>query len=289
MILYTNLKHNMLSVIRKCVKNNTKSSTEMTKIHLNILNVINNQDINIINKLEIIDNILVPFKRQLSIDRQDFICNQIATYIREYPYVLKINPNTNILDIGGGNGNVLSFLGHKYDISASQLVCLEEQDNITDKSFTYDFSHKNISYKFWDNISDIESQKFDIIICMVSIHHMTDKFIKDKLIPSIKQWASPNAVLLIKEHDIQDSLTFNITLWEHHLYHILETKTLNSEQYLSSFIGNFKSKSEIEELIKSSLNGELIQTFTNVFQPVQSQFKNTTPSKLYWNLYKLET
>jgi len=158
MILYTNLKHNMLSVIKKCVKNNTKSSTEMTKIHLNILNVINNQDINIM----------------LSIDRQDFICNQIATYIREYPYVLKINPNTNILDIGGGNGNVLSFLGHKYDISASQLVCLEEQDNITDKSFTYDFSHKNISYKFWDNISDIESQKFDIIICMVSIHHMTD-------------------------------------------------------------------------------------------------------------------
>ena len=75
--------------------------------------------------------------------RQDFIIDKLNTYLNsKYPYL--VQNNCKIVDIGGGNGNVISGLKDKLNVMTNKedFICVE---TLTDWTETYEFNNTTIS------------------------------------------------------------------------------------------------------------------------------------------------
>lgn len=223
--------------------------------------------------------------------RQDYISQNILTHII-IPYCNKLDPKRDnidgltIMDIGGGNGNVLHALNKSLKLPASQCICLETD---VDWLEPYERPHTNITYQFWDhNHIPIEADhSVDIALCMVSLHHMTDDTIS-RVITEVKRLLKPGGLLLIKEHDASSNMFF--MHWEHYLYHILECahkgKIIDPDTYMKQSIHNFKPKSAWKWLIETetSYNLEWQASIDRLLTgPYKMDEKNVT--RLYWDIY----
>lgn len=220
-------------------------------------------------------------------NRQEFITEKIFNYmsrINNLENNLKNNSQLSILDIGGGNGNVLSKLKNKIE-SPSDFICLETKTDWFEK---YKYDNSNIIYKFWDNqVFPVKDHSVDIVLCMVALHHMEDETIRN-VIKETYRILKPGGYFIIKEHDAnQESLPY--IEWEHHLYHVLDCgfndKLVETDSYLNQVITkyNFKDKKEWEEMITSS-NFQLKSRLNRFLeQPFKEEDKN--PSNLYWDIY----
>jgi len=281
----------MFKVINKIIRQPEGVSIDDHKDKLSyIINTIESESYGLKEKIKLIDESLKKYKRPTKTDRQEFIFNKLSNWFNEYILTKKKEPTNSfsILDIGGGNGYILSKFGEKYDLDPNNLVCLESKNGHTE--FSYDYNLSNIKYCFEPNVLLNNEEGFDIIICMVSLHHMSNEYIQNVIIPLVKLKLKDTGVLLIKEHDAYSPEVIQRIHWEHHLYNIIDTSSLvDVDTYLRNYIGNYKSKSELENLLED--NGFCyLYTFSNIFEHVNKSFSgedNKTPTKLYWQLYKI--
>lgn len=274
----------MLQVVDKLVKQHHNiSQTLHKKVQNLIVNIITSNKYINEEKLFHIDELLTNYKRPLSADRQDFIL-QILTALLEP--IVNNNSEFSILDIGGGNGYILSQLGKHFNLNKANLICLENKEESNEFKYTYNL--KSIEYCFEPNNLINSNKKFDLVICMVSLHHMNDEYIKTNILPLIKK----GTYLLIKEHDAYNEDIKERIDWEHHIYHILETSTILTKQkikdYLDNYVGNYKSKSEYQNMFEA--NGfQLVSTYNNLLeQQINNNFENKTVTKLFWQLYNMK-
>ena len=221
--------------------------------------------------------------------RQDFITDKMKQYLESY-YPKLVEDHCKIVDIGGGNGNVLSGLRDsiKGETRMEDFICVE---TLTDWNETYEFNNKNITYHFWKKDEtefnlNIEDNSVDIVLCMVSLHHMKDETI-DKVLKNVSRILKPSGRLFIKEHDSNKESAFYI-LWEHHLYHILDCaykgEVVDVDGYLCSNIYNFKSKEEWT-LTLDDLGFELVK-LKNRFLDGDIVKDDKNSSELYWGIYQ---
>jgi len=231
---------------------------------------------------KLVTNEFIKLKCVQDEKRQDFISSKIVNFIRQ----TQITELTRIVDIGGGNGNVLqqitSILG--FTEQTENFICVETK---TDWIETYDYSNKNISYLFWNNNSlQIEDNSVDYILCMVSLHHMTDATIETTL-KEINRILKPSGMLLVKEHDANQNSKKFIEL-EHYLYHIMDSayqyKFIDPDSYFENSIGNFKSIQEWRRLIEE-IGGLNRKITTNRFLNGPFVNDNKNVSNLYWDVY----
>jgi ubiquinone/menaquinone biosynthesis C-methylase UbiE len=217
-------------------------------------------------------------------NRQDFITTKIINYLYQLPKSTELDTDIEFVDIGGGNGNVLNQLATILDIKKDKVICVETNSDWVEN---YEYNHSNISYMFWDNTDlKIESNSVNCVLCMVSLHHMTDTTIHN-ILKEIKRILKPDGILLIKEHDT-NNISQKYIKWEHYLYHILDNAykydIINPEMYLETAIDNFKSKEEWQSIIETI--GELTwKERTNRF--LDGEFTNDpkNPTNLYWDIY----
>lgn len=267
----------MLHLVEKLVKQHPNISLQLHKKVQNlIVSVINSKKYTLDQKILHIDELLTNYKRPLSTDRQDYIANKLTSLL--VPIINK-NQGFRILDIGGGNGYILSYLGNKFGLKKENLICLENC-LVGETEFCYKFNMPNITYCFDPKQLTNNNNTFDLVICMVSLHHMSDDYINYCIMPLINS----GKYLLIKEHDTNNNEEVKQRIdWEHHLYHILETTTFLTPQsikkYLNSYIGNYKSKEEYESLFSEY---QLINTYNNLLE--NGCINSVT--RLFWQLYK---
>jgi ubiquinone/menaquinone biosynthesis C-methylase UbiE len=232
---------------------------------------------------EIVNTSVIIKKIAPDENRQEYIVDKLYNYIStRYNKTLS---DLKMVDIGGGNGNVVSGLADKMKGQKENYICLETK---TDWAETYKYDNQNITYQFWDNTKvPIADATMDVVLCMVTLHHMTDETIQTTL-TEIMRILKPGGLLLIKEHDYTPESKEYI-IWEHNLYHILDV-SVSSEQtpvdpakYFKNNINNFKGIQVWKDLIgKTGLNwnetfdrflvGELIKDDKNI-------------SNLYWDVY----
>lgn len=254
-------------------------------IHAKIAKILGYKTVAPADKLARVDALLsdAGLKQPIAADRQNFIFDRVGKHMHAH---LKLDAQTRILDIGGGNGNFLSFLGATYDIPKKNLVCLEQRPPEDTAAFHYAFDNENITYAFWD---DPPVGEFDIIICMVVLHHIPDAAIAETIMPFIDAHIAPGGYLLIKEHDARSPQTVAYINWEHHLYYLLEhTRRLTEADlasYLEGFVANYKSFADFCDLFRSH-RFKLVRIFNNVFDPQIAGFRNNSPTKLYWALFQ---
>jgi len=220
-------------------------------------------------------------------NRQDFITTKIINYLYQLPNSIistELDTNIRFVDIGGGNGNVLNQLATILDIQKDKVICVETSSDWVEK---YEYNNSNISYMFWDNTDlKIESNSVNCVLCMVSLHHMTDTTIHN-ILKEIKRILKPEGILLIKEHDT-NNISQKYIQWEHYLYHILDNaykyEVINPQIYLETAIDNFKSKEEWQTIIETI--GELTwKERTNRFLDGEFTTDPKNPTNLYWDIY----
>lgn len=194
--------------------------------------------------------------------------------------------NIKIVDIGGGEGYVLSNIGQALNINKQNLLCIEssnewyEEYNLINNSM--------INYVIWDNVNlPIVSNSVDVFILMVSMHHMSDEIINN-LLKNIKNIIKPSGIIIIKEHDCVSIDDKFIIDWEHHLYHLMMTNDLNKKKinkYTKNFVSNYKSKIRFDELFLANNFGSVVE-LNRFFKYDNTNTDIKNVSKLYWKIYK---
>jgi 2-polyprenyl-3-methyl-5-hydroxy-6-metoxy-1,4-benzoquinol methylase len=294
------VKQNKITIIntlvRKLLKSN-KLDPSYSDIVKYISKIIFNTDDNINN----ISGAIYNINKILSESKYKTLCenNPNHSYVADnLSNILKLsgfNSDIKILDIGGGEGDVIKKIGSNMGINNNNLYSLEELDSSWVEK--YNFSN-DINYIYWDNVSislntntlnthtDTKSY-FDVIICMVSLHHMNNETIQN-LILNINHLLKKDGLIILKEHDADSRDTMRIIDWEHHLYHILRSPDNMDmdtiDEYLNNFINNYKSKLGFDELFLSNGYVEISELNRNFTKFVEYDDANIT--KLYWKIYK---
>lgn len=212
---------------------------------------------------------------------RNFISKKVAIYILKKHYLKSMK----IADIGGGNGDVLKEVGQLLKLNKNNLYCVE---NISGWTETYNYSNQQyLQYIFWDNVTipTIKANSLDVVLIMVSLHHMSDLIIKD-LFKNLQILSKANSLLIIKEHDCQNSNDLYIINWEHHLYEITHRPNLSENdiiKYKANYVDNYKTKGYYDKLIHSYGYIDVVE-LNRLFEPIGEDAKN--PTNLYWKIYK---
>ena len=237
---------------------------------------------------------------------KEFICDRLIKYLnkrareqiklnKENDMPPALNKDTRIIDIGGGNGNLLHCFGEKFHIPKDNLVSIENG------SFEYTYTHgdtvtyKTLAPKDDNNIMNVSDQVFkgaDYILCMVTLHHMTDENIRST-IQFIKRHIKRGGYVLIKEHDADSQDTKCLINWEHHLYRLMEhvdgaMPDKEIQDYVDNvYIGNYKEEAYFDRLFASA-DFKLIKTLDHVMDPTKTGAKKweRNPTQLYWKVYQ---
>jgi len=248
---------------------------------------------------QIVRPVVIFRKISVDEDRQEFITGKLQDYLGLGDRVLPgDSARTRFLDIGGGNGNILSGLQTRLGGRVEDYICLENRGGWQED---YKYSNGNIRYLFWDNqdFAGITDGSVDIVFCMVSLHHMTDDTI-NSAISEIRRVLRPGGRLLIKEHNATTE-NLRYILWEHHLYHLLDVAMSNGvgpgvgdgvsvepvpdwTDYCAGSVNNFKSAEQWQNLITGA--GFVFVARTNRFLDGPFMEDTRNPSALYWDEYR---
>ena len=282
----SNHEHHIKFLIKKMFKF-LRDNSEYGKIYRQIYKIIIKTKIEneqIINSMLKINQILESnhITKNIKNDKQ-WVADNIINILKSYD----INNNSQIIDIGGGEGYMLSSIHTSFEIDKNNLYCVEQLDEWAEK---YDFNkYDNFNYIFWDNkYINIPDNSVDVALIMVTLHHMTDDTLKN-LMENLKRIMKNNGLIIIKEHDCINDNIVNIINWEHHLYHILMSSNdmISYDQldkYLKNFINNYKSKKNYDKMFEN--NGFIIvDEYNRSFEKTIERERNNI-SRLYWKTYK---
>jgi ubiquinone/menaquinone biosynthesis C-methylase UbiE len=273
---------NLVNKIYKFMNHNDKKY--ITKLIVESTNYTNtNLHSNLIAISKIVLHYVNKYKLKQDENRQHFIVTKLIHYIQNHRPETPLSP-LQFVDIGGGNGNVLSEINKSLGGNKDQFHCIE---TTTDWIENYNFDNHNITYEFWENnrLSFLD-KCCDIALCMVSLHHMNDDTIHNVL-SEIKRILADDGLLLIKEHDSNNAITSQFIEWEHYLYHILDQaykgRLIDVEEYHSTIIDNYKSKEQWQDLFLQ--HGLHLYSRTNRFLDGEFVPDSKNPTNLYWDVY----
>ena len=97
-----------------------------------------------------------------------------------------------IVDIGGGEGNVITWLCESLEIPSSNIYCVENE-SAWSESYQFD---NNIKYVFWDNKNiEIDDTSIDVTLIIVSMHHMDNQTIQNLML-NLKRMLKQDALII---------------------------------------------------------------------------------------------
>ena len=192
-----------------------------------------------------------------------------------------------IIDVGGGNGDVLKNIGGDLNISKRNLFCLESNKTGWEYVIT---NADNITYIFWDNINipnTISSNSIDVVIIMVTLHHMNLSE-RNALFDNLNVLTKPGSLLILKEHDSQDTSDKFCIEWEHSIYAVITnpiaTTNRDIKEIRKAYYEDYKSKKYWDTYICSY---GYTSGYSGVFPCAPNKtYKN--PTNLYWMVYVKE-
>jgi SAM-dependent methyltransferase len=174
------------------------------------------------------------------INNPEIITPRAKSRINDFQMYLNVKP-MKILDIGGGNAEILAGFGNYLNINKDDLWLVDLKyygDQKMLKRIT--FLESKINEKI--NLPD---ESFDLILLLQSLHHMSDLEFKLK---EIHRLLKPNGLIFVREHDLDNIYTGYMIDIEHLLYDIVLSNK-NFQDIKSEYIGTiYRSSSEWEQL-----------------------------------------
>lgn len=215
------------------------------------------------------------------IDNHTFTHKHVAEKLSAIFKSHQLTNSISIADVGGGDGDLIKYIGESMKITPDNLYCIE-QESWTE---TYKFN-QGVKYIFWDNVTiNLPDSSIDIVLIVVSLHHMDDKTINQVLI-NVKRILKPSGLVFLKEHDSSPILKPLID-WEHHLYNMvsnIRNSDTNCDMYYDKYVDNYKSKQEFNKLF-NIYGFKIVQEFDSRLHRSKN-FKYFNSTNLYWIAYQ---
>lgn len=227
--------------------------------------------------------------------RRNFICGKLFWFLRGFNK--RLTENTVFVDVGGGNGVMLEEMRQALadqlslpdggaQLPRENFKCLETRTNWVE---TYAFDVPTVQYVFWEEegFGAIRPQSVDVVLCMVSLHHMTDATI-DRMLREILLMLKPDGLVLLKEHNCCNESVRRWIELEHWLYHIAdcayERQPMDAAEFRRKHVANYKSHRAWEMLFTRhgfdfcGRRNRFLDGFYHLGQ---------NPSELYWDIYQV--
>jgi len=276
----TNVQNKLIHLIKSAVSSSNPSADILHKIDKllkqNQKNLKNKEDKNKEDKNK-------------DYNSKEYISNQIISYFNRILQHPMLTPQSRLIDIGGGTGDMLRYFAEKYQIPKENVV------SIDNGSFAFENKSNLVTYinqphDDVNSVADLLFNNADYIICSVSLHHMTDVNIQNAAV-FIQRHLKPDGFLIIKEHDASTKDVKCLIDWEHHLYRLMETDKImplqEVQKYINDeYIGNYKREKYFDDLLEP-LGFKLINTYNHVMYDFDASNKwEKNPTQMYWKIYQ---
>jgi hypothetical protein len=176
---------------------------------------------------------------------------RIDRRVEELSKYIDISPKM-ILDLGGGDGKIVSGLSKKY---GSKAIVKEYMIPI----------NKEPGVEYFTDLKEVSNYKYDLILALVSLHHMSFVNIANPIFSFIK----PGGRVIIREHDFDNSDEMKNYLQAlHYLYPDVEE--------------------ENQELVNLMSRKTLIRLMETIdFKLIKTDYqKNNNPQALYYAVFE---
>ena len=174
--------------------------------------------------------------------------SSVREYSKEYvaEYIINILDNQklsrpkSLLDIGCGNCIMTRDLGIAFNMKKDDIYGADIPQEFEQK--WAETRPKNINFVLIHNNKLKFKRKFDLITCMMVLHHI-DEQILNQYLKDIYNLLNDNGIFIIKEHDCFNAIDYIMADIEHSLYIVQEAFAIQNNKKLSE-----QSKKSISEL-----------------------------------------
>jgi len=166
---------------------------------------------------------------------------------------IKINHNSNYLDIGCGDGRKTTLISKIFNIKKDNVYGTDIEvwgPYKSNKKFNFDFKYilKNEKLDYPDNT-------FHFITCILTLHHIKNL---DVIINEIYRILKPNGIFVLIEHDILNYMDNLIVDIQHTFFAFLYDK--NKNYIKTPYYSNYFNNMEFEYIFTHKHNFQLIES-----------------------------
>lgn len=237
-------------------------SPKYANLYQKLFNILNRLALNKINRqqaTELFSQVLYeleklpPKNSSIETDRTDERISIIVDMLKS----IKLIPK-NILDVGAGTGDITSALKIYYNLPGNMVFAIDKK--LPDVS--------NITPLIYNNGNiPLPDDSIDLIIMFVVLHHIPPNN-REKILSEITRVLSPNGAFIIREHDADGTLNFNVFIDMLHIFWYLVYNENPDPLYLMTRNETF------ELLTKFGLKSKLYSTYSG-----------PNPQRLYHELF----
>lgn len=155
---------------------------------------------------------------------------------------------TNMLDFGGGKGDIAFHLGEIMHIPKAKRFYMDI-DNWSGQDWESG-RRKDIPYIPVDKLGEIPSNSIDFILLSHVLHHIPDADIT-QYIEQFRRILSSNGVIVLYEHDCVSKEFGHLLDLQHMMYDVVLSQTLTYDKFLESHYANYKSAATWYKLFKT--------------------------------------
>ena len=192
--------------------------------------------------------------------------------------ILKNNPKfriNNILDIGCGPCKFIKYLGNKIGLMSKNIHGTDIKEWVTEYE---ERGNLEIEFKYMsDDTLPYENETFEIITCMMVLHHVNKL---DILLSEINRCLKPGGFLIIREHDAMTAFDHMLADIEHELYALLY-HNMSYEDFKKKYYAKYHDFMEWDIL----LNG---YSFHRIYMEYDTTgvINEISPTRYYLAIYK---
>jgi 2-polyprenyl-3-methyl-5-hydroxy-6-metoxy-1,4-benzoquinol methylase len=148
-------------------------------------------------------------------------------------------PSPEILDFGGGQGEIASELAKHFGIDKNNCFAIDVENWFGTKKIITDVD--NVSFTFTrSNLLPYASGKFDFITCLQVLHHLENV---DLTIWELHRCLRPGGILFVREHDAISPAVHTLIDIEHSLFEMVQKEP--DFDYLQNYRARYFSKAEL--------------------------------------------
>lgn len=268
--LHANDKERLLELFNKMLKFVDISENEITEIISKFED--DNKVLFELNKLRFLKKKHNEDDNEKDNYRANARVKEIKNMFKENNIFFKAEKDSKYLDIGSGNGIITKKIGNSFGFSDDNIYGVEIS-NWVEKEHQKQETFVNTTY-ISGNSLPFENDSFEMISCIMSIHHFE---YKNEMLTEIQRVLKPNGILIIREHehDYTKELKMLIDL-EHALFATVINEKMDNEEKVNEFWETYFGQYFSNENLKKDLN---LKSLTKYFEP-----KGLT--KYYWCAFK---
>lgn len=183
-----------------------------------------------------------------------------------------------VLDVGCGDGSITKTLKEKLGLSVEQVHgcdIVAPALALAENQFTFSLID--------GSILPYESQSFDVVYALMSLHHIRDL---TGMLREIKRVLRPNGVLIVREHDCVNQGLSDVLDIVHGFYSMVWCTPQEHVSFQDEYYGLYRTADDFDQIITTETGfSRVLGTNRHEAYPLFRHGDVINPMKHYWVVY----